>query len=140
MRQRRSRQSASLPKQVLFEPHALKRSGIEDGASGLRQERFDDFAFDVGQPKIAALESIGEFRVIEAEQVQQSRVEIMHVHLVLNDMKTEFVGFAEDYAGFEAASGHPHDEGLPGSTPYILRVSADSLDTSINSGALDCMR
>ncbi|PYI86130.1 MAG: hypothetical protein DME26_09630 [Verrucomicrobia bacterium] len=29
---------------------------------------------------------------------------------------------------------------MPGSTPYIFSVSGDSFVTSINSGALDCIR
>jgi len=39
----------------------------------LREEGADDFAVDVGEAVVAALEAIGEARVVEAEGVEPAR-------------------------------------------------------------------
>src|ERR1051325_10060402 len=63
------------------------------------QQLVDDLPLDVGQPKIAALKPEREFFVIEAEQVQDGRVEIVDVDAVFDGVEAEFVGLAEDGAG-----------------------------------------
>ena len=42
------------------------------GRSG--EDGFDDFAGDVGEAEIAAVEAVGELRVVEAEAVEHRRV------------------------------------------------------------------
>ena len=37
----------------------------------------------IGQPEVAALEAVGQLRVIEAEQVQNRRVQVVDVDRVL---------------------------------------------------------
>ena len=61
----------------------------------LRKQSLHDFAFNIRQPEVAALKTIGEFRVIEAEQMQKRGVQIVDMDFVLHDVKTEFVGFAQ---------------------------------------------
>src|SRR6476620_10441653 len=78
----------------------------------LDQQVVYDLAFDVGKTKVAALKSIGQFRVIEAEQMQERGVEIVDVDFVFDHMETELVGFSERESGFETAAGHPHRESL----------------------------
>ncbi len=57
----------------------------------------------IGEAEVAALEAIRQFRVIEAEQVQQRRVQVVDVDLVLRGVEAEFVGFAKREAGFDPA-------------------------------------
>src|SRR5437762_10124401 len=76
------------------------------------QEVFDEFAFNVGEAEIAALEAIGQFGVIESEEMQECGVKVVNVDLVFDDVESEFVGLAEADAGFETATGHPHSKGL----------------------------
>ena len=85
---------------------------VTSAAISIPAKVFHHFALDIGQAEIAALETVGQFRVIESEQMQQRRVQIVHVDLVLHDVETEFVGFAESDARFDAAAGHPHRERL----------------------------
>ena len=42
---------------------------------------------DVGKPEVAPLETEGQLRVIEAEQMQDGRVQIVHVNAVLDDVE-----------------------------------------------------
>ena len=49
-----------------------------------RQQLLDHFAVHVGQPEVAALEPERQLRVIEAEQVQDRRVQVVDVDLVLD--------------------------------------------------------
>ena len=67
---------------------------------------------DIGETEVPSLETKGEFGVINAEQVEQSGVNIVHVGLVGDRVEAEFVGLAEDLARFHAATGEPHGEGV----------------------------
>jgi len=54
-----------------------------------REERFNDFAGDVGEAKVAALEAVGEAQVIEAEEVEDCGVEIVDMHRVARDVPAD---------------------------------------------------
>src|SRR5205814_6208804 len=64
----------------------------------------------IGQPEIAAAVVEGEFLVIEAQQVKNRRVQIMHMHTVLNGVVSEFIGGAMNDAAFYTAASQPHAE------------------------------
>ena len=49
----------------------------------LRQQLRHEFAMHVGQAEVAALETIGQLRVVEAEQVQDGGVEVADVDSVV---------------------------------------------------------
>ena len=63
---------------------------------------------NVGEPEIAALEAVGQFGVIETEQVEDGGLKVMDVDAVLDWVEPEFVGFAEGDAGADPAAGKPH--------------------------------
>src|SRR5689334_513253 len=65
---------------------------------------------DVGQPEWASLELVGEFCVVESEQVQHRRVQVMHVYFVLRDIEAKLIGLAENDTALESAACHPHRE------------------------------
>ncbi len=44
--------------------------------------------------------------------MQDSRVQIMHVNLVLYDVETQLVAFPQRDAAFNAAAGQPHRESI----------------------------
>ena len=64
----------------------------------------------VGQPVVAALEFVGEAFVVNAEEVQHGRLEIVDVDFVLDGVEAEFVARAVALAGLHAATRHPHRE------------------------------
>src|SRR3954463_1925867 len=47
-----------------------------------REQRFDDFALDISKAIIAALKTERQPLVIESEQVQNRRLQVMDMHLV----------------------------------------------------------
>ena len=53
---------------------------------------------DVGQPEVAALEAEGQLGVVEAEQVQDRRLQVVDVDAVLDRREAELVGLADDLA------------------------------------------
>ena len=67
---------------------------------------------DVGQAEISALETIGQLGVVEAEQVQDRGVQVVHVNEVLYDVEAEIVGCPDGDAGFDTAAGQPHRKGV----------------------------
>jgi hypothetical protein len=52
------------------------------------QQLLHDFAVDIGQSEIAALEAERQPRVIEAQQVQNRGVQIVHVHGFRGDVES----------------------------------------------------
>src|SRR4030095_10405879 len=66
---------------------------------------FHDFAGDVGEAKVAALEAVGEAQVIEAEEVEDRGVEIVDMHRVARDVPADLVGFAIGEPAFDSATG-----------------------------------
>src|SRR5262249_2756050 len=55
----------------------------------LCNDHIDDIPMDVGEAVIAALEAEGEALVVDSEQVQHGRVQVMHVDAVLDDVVPE---------------------------------------------------
>ena len=74
------------------------------------QDFVNDFAVDVGESVVAALESIGKLFVIESKLVEQRGVKVMNMDLLFDDVETELIGLAVDVAWFESAASHPHAE------------------------------
>ena len=61
----------------------------------LRQEFSHELTVDVGEAEVAALEAVGQLRVIEAEEVQHRGVQVVDVDRVLDGVVAEFVGAAD---------------------------------------------
>ena len=76
------------------------------------QNRPDDLAADVGQAEIAAGMAERQPLVVEAQEMQDRRLQVVDVDRVFDDVKPEVVGRAVDNARLDAAAGHPHREGL----------------------------
>ena len=69
--------------------HRLPR---EKGESG--QDVPDHVAVNVGQAVVAAAVAVGQLLVVEAHQVQDRRVQVVDVDLVLDGVPAELVGRA----------------------------------------------
>ncbi len=78
----------------------------------LRQQLLHDAAVDVGEAEVAALEAVGEFLVVEAEEMKDRRLEIVDMDGVFGDVEPEVIGRADGLTGLDTATGHPHAEGL----------------------------
>src|SRR5437868_6295871 len=76
-------------------------------APPLRQQPFDHIAVDVGEPKVTALEAVGEAFVIEPQAMEDGGVEIVNVDGILRHVVTELVGFPIGDPRLDPASGHP---------------------------------
>ena len=76
------------------------------------RRRSHNLPVHVGQPEVSSLESVGQFLVVEAEQVQQRGVQVVDVDRIFHRPKAELVGLAIDLPRFEAAAGKPHREGI----------------------------
>ena len=71
----------------------------------------NDVAVNVGKAEVAAGVVVGETFVVEAQKMQDGRLEVVNVNFVLGDMEAEVVGLAVG-AWFGAAAGHKGGEGL----------------------------
>ncbi len=76
----------------------------------LAQDAFDDMSADVGEAETAALVFVNELLVVDAHEVHERGLEVMHMYGVFDDVVAEVVGLAIAEAGFYACSGHPHAE------------------------------
>src|SRR5438128_6406421 len=72
-----------------------------------RQQLRHDSAVDIGQPVVAALETVDELGVVEAEQVQYGGLQVVDMYLITGDREAKFVGRAVRVAALRAAAGQP---------------------------------
>src|SRR3712207_6587087 len=66
------------------------------------QEFHDDVPVDVRQAEVTSGVAVGEPFMVEAEQVQDGGVQVVHVDLVLDRLEAELVGGAVDVAALDA--------------------------------------
>ena len=74
----------------------------------LSQQRLYHFAVNVGEAKIAPLEPIGQPGMVQTEQVENRRVQIVNVDFVFDGVKSQFICFAVNEARLDTAAGEPH--------------------------------
>ena len=84
----------------------LNRTPQKQALSG--DNILDDLAIHVRQPEIAAGVAVGQPGVIQAQQVQDRRVQVVDVDLVFDRVIAVVVGLAVGEARLDAAAGHPH--------------------------------
>src|SRR5690606_37343696 len=75
-----------------------------------RQNVMHDRAMDVGESEVAALVTVGELLVVDAEAVEDGGVEIVHVDGVFEDVVAEVVGEAVVESRLDASARHPDGE------------------------------
>ena len=68
----------------------------------------------VGQAEITTRVVISQPLVIEAQAMQDCRMQVMHVGWFVDDVKTKLVGRTERLARFDAAAGVPSRVPPPG--------------------------
>ena len=78
----------------------------------LRQQILHHPSCDVGQSEIPARVSVRKLLVIESKLVQQRRMEVVYVHLVLRGSESKLVRRAINRAFFKAAPSYPHGEAV----------------------------
>src|SRR4051794_9829949 len=70
----------------------------------LRQDILQHVAMHIRQPEIAALMAVRQAGMLQAQEVQDGRLEVVRVNGVAADVETELVGTAVGHAGLEAAA------------------------------------
>src|ERR1700690_824703 len=73
----------------------------------LGHDVMDDLPGSVRQPEVTPAVGVGEFQVIDAEQIEDGRMEIVHMCRFLHRLIAEVVGGAMRDAALDAAAGHP---------------------------------
>src|SRR5438445_9165744 len=75
------------------------------------QELAAHAAGDIGEAELAALELVGETRVIDAHQVEDGGMQVVDIDRVLSHVVAQVVRLADRNTGLDAAAGHPDGEG-----------------------------
>src|SRR5262245_223790 len=76
------------------------------------ENRTNHPAMHAGKPAVPATVAECQTFMIETQQVQNGRVQIVNVHGVLDNAVAELVGAAVGRAAPDAAAGEPHREGV----------------------------
>src|SRR5262245_51769902 len=87
---------------------ATCRASTAPAASG--QNFLHHVAVHIGQPEVAALEPEREPFVVDPQQVQHGRLEVVHVHRLVGNVVAEIVGGPVAEARPDPAAGHPDRE------------------------------
>src|SRR5438552_13135725 len=81
-----------------------------DKVGGLAEDVSDHLSVHVSQPVVSSLEFVGEPFMIDAEEVENGRLQVMDVDGIFYDVVAEFVSRAINYAGLYARPCHPKGE------------------------------
>lgn len=72
----------------------------------------DHRSVHVGQSERATGKSERQSLMVDAQLVQDGRLDVMDVNGIFDRMKSQVVGFADRLSGPHATAGHPHRERL----------------------------
>ena len=86
----------------------------------LCQECTDYPAVDVGQAVISSLESVGEAKVVNAEESEDCCVEIVNVNRVLGNIVAEIIGCTVGSASRCPSPCEPHREAAGMMVPAVV--------------------
>ena len=84
----------------------------------------------IGQTKIAALKSERQFLVVQSQQMQNGRVDIVDVTAVFHGIEPEFVRLSDDCPRF-CASNEQRQRLQAGRIPYVSRYSVAVVQHSV---------
>ena len=73
-----------------------------------RQQFADNMAMHIGQPELAARVEMGQPLVVDAELMQDRRLQVMHVDRLIDDMEPKVIGRSIAEAPLHPAAGQPH--------------------------------
>src|SRR4051794_28213960 len=91
-------------------PPKLSFKFFTAGPRALNQNLPNNVAVHVGQTVVAALIFERQARVIDAQQMEDGGVQVVHMHGVGGDVVGEVIGLAEGEAGLDAGAGQPDGE------------------------------
>ena len=81
-------------------------------ARPLGQDRLDDLAVDVGEPVVAALVTICQLLVIDAQLMQDGGLQVVDMDGILGDIDAVIVGLAVAHAATDPSASHPVAEAV----------------------------
>jgi len=90
---------------------------------------------NIGEPKVAALAAESEAFVVDAKLVQDGRMKVMNMDLVLDGVIAKFIGSTIGQSRFHATTSHPHRKAMrmviapPGTTHHLSDRSSTELAT-----------
>lgn len=64
----------------------------------------DNFAVDIGQAEVTALEAIGELLMVDPQTVEDGGVQVMDVNRILDHVVTEVIGLTVGEARLDPAA------------------------------------
>ena len=64
----------------------------------------------VGEPEVATLKAVGEQFVVNAHQVQNGGVQVVHMDTTFDDVRAKVVGGAVNVPRLDASTSHPNGE------------------------------
>lgn len=88
--------------------HSRARALRVKSPAGLAGEDVvEHVAADIGEAEVASAETIGELFVVQTEKMQNGRVQVIDVHLVLDSLVAEGICASVMHAAAHAAACHP---------------------------------
>src|ERR1041384_6300584 len=89
-------------------PPRLRVYEVRTWLPSSRNDILHHFAEHIRQPEIAAGITISQPGMVDAELIQQCRMQIVNRHPILDGLETELVGRAVSQPALETAARHPH--------------------------------
>src|SRR6202043_2273971 len=88
----------------------------------------------VGQPEIAAAVTVGQFGVIDAQQIQNCGVQVVHMDAFVDYFPAEIVRLPVDHSALHAAAGQPHGEAVRIVVAAVVHLAAHESAAHLDHG------
>ena len=86
-------------------PKARTRGARRETPAPLHHDFLHSFTvINTGQPHVQPLELVRQLQMVQSEQVQQRRLEIVDMNRILDDVPTDLVGLAEHLPALDPAA------------------------------------
>lgn len=89
-----------------------ERIAVQRFRPALRQDWLDHLAMNVGQPEVTSCIAESEFVVLKTQQMQQRRMQVVHMHTIHFRAKSKLVRRAVNRTALDASTSQPHRESI----------------------------
>lgn len=78
----------------------------EAGEEILGEHRLDQIPMDIGQSIISTLETVGQSRMVDSQQVHDRGVQVVHMDGIMSDIVAIIIGLTDHVSALDSRSCH----------------------------------
>ena len=98
----------------------IKESPASTFQSNSSQQFLDNFTRNIGQPEVASLETIDQFRMIKPQQMENGRMKIMNMDFIPRCVESKIIRLSQGDTRLDPSACQPNGEAIGMMIPAII--------------------